>query len=320
MGISIIKAGLLSTVQDLGRWGFQRQGVPVSGAMDRLALRLGNVLLGNDESAAAIECTWTGPSIRFDQDQLISITGANLLPKLNGKEIALWKPMYVPKDAVLSFGKADSEGCRAYICFYGGLDVPLVLGSRSTYLSGKMGGLNGQALVQGDQISFLKAFESVSSTFNWSMDSSLYPNLASRKIRIIAGPHTDRLEKDSLLDLFKQSFEISNSSDRMGYRLKSKMLHLKDKRELLSSGVCFGTIQLPADGQPIILMADHGTTGGYPIIGQVASIDIPLLAQLKPGEHIQFEEIDLRAAQQLLLEQEQQINRLRQGVRLKYES
>lgn len=320
MGISIIKAGLLSTVQDLGRWGFQRQGVPVSGAMDRLALRLGNVLLGNDESAAAIECTWTGPSIRFDQDQLISITGANLLPKLNGREIAMWKPIYVPKDAVLSFGKADSEGCRAYICFYGGLDVPLVLGSRSTYLSGKMGGLNGQALVQGDQISFLKAFESVSSTFNWSMDSSLYPNLASRKIRIIAGPHTARLEKDSLSDLFKQSFEISNSSDRMGYRLKSKMLHLKDKRELLSSGVCFGTIQLPADGQPIILMADHGTTGGYPIIGQVARIDIPLLAQLKPGEHIQFEEIDLRAAQQLLLEQEQQINRLRQGVRLKYES
>ncbi|WP_312137238.1 biotin-dependent carboxyltransferase family protein [Sphingobacterium sp.] len=320
MGISIIKAGLLSTVQDLGRWGFQRQGVPVSGAMDRLALRLGNVLLGNDESAAAIECTWTGPSIRFDQDQLISITGANLLPKLNGKEIAMWKPIYVPKDAVLSFGKADSEGCRAYICFYGGLDVPHVLGSCATYLSGKMGGLNGQALVKGDQISFLKAFESVSSTFNWSMDSSLYPNLASRKIRILAGPHTARLEKDSLLDLFKQSFEISNSSDRMGYRLKSKMLHLKDKRELLSSGVCFGTIQLPADGQPIILMADHGTTGGYPIIGQVASIDIPLLAQLKPGEHIQFEEIDLRAAQQLLLEQEQQINRLRQGVRLKYES
>ncbi|WKK56971.1 biotin-dependent carboxyltransferase family protein [Sphingobacterium sp. BN32] len=320
MGISIIKAGLLSTVQDLGRWGFQRQGVPVSGAMDRLALRLGHVLLGNDESAAAIECTWTGPSIRFDQDQLISITGANLLPKLNGKEIAMWKPIYVPKDAVLSFGKADSEGCRAYICFYGGLDVPLVLGSRSTYLSGKMGGLNGQALVKGDQISFLKAFESVSSTFNWSMDSSLYPNLASRKIRIIAGPHTARLEKDSLSDLFKQSFEISNSSDRMGYRLKSKMLHLKDKRELLSSGVCFGTIQLPADGQPIILMADHGTTGGYPIIGQVASIDIPLLAQLKPGEHIQFEEIDLRAAQKLLLEQEQQINRLRQGVKLKYES
>jgi len=320
MGISIIKAGLLSTVQDLGRWGFQRQGVPLSGAMDRLALRLGHVLLGNDESAAAIECTWTGPSIRFDQDQLISITGANLLPKLNGKEIAMWKPIYVPKDAVLSFGKADSEGCRAYICFYGGLDVPLVLGSRSTYLSGKMGGLNGQALVKGDQISFLKAFESVSSTFNWSMDSSLYPNLASRKIRIIAGPHTARLEKDSLSDLFKQSFEISNSSDRMGYRLKSKMLHLKDKRELLSSGVCFGTIQLPADGQPIILMADHGTTGGYPIIGQVASIDIPLLAQLKPGEHIQFEEIDLRAAQKLLLEQEQQINRLRQGVKLKYES
>lgn len=320
MGISIIKAGLLSTVQDLGRWGFQRQGVPVSGAMDRLALRLGNVLLGNDESAAAIECTWTGPSIRFDQDQLISITGANLLPKLNGREIAMWKPIYVPKDAVLSFGKADSEGCRAYICFYGGLDVPHVLGSCATYLSGKMGGLNGQALVKGDQISFLKAFESVSSTFNWSMDSSLYPNLASRKIRIIAGPHTARLEKDSLSDLFKQTFEISNSSDRMGYRLKSKMLHLKDKRELLSSAVCFGTIQLPADGQPIILMADHGTTGGYPIIGQVASIDIPLLAQLKPGEHIQFEEIDLRAAQQLLLEQEQQINRLSQGVKLKYES
>lgn len=320
MGISIIKAGLLSTVQDLGRWGFQRQGVPVSGAMDRLALRLGNILLGNEESAAAIECTWTGPSIRFDQDQLISITGANLLPKLNGKEIAMWKPIYVPKDAVLSFGKADSEGCRAYICFYGGLDVPHVLGSCATYLSGKMGGLNGQALVKGDQISFLKAFESVSSTFNWSMDSSLYPNLASRKIRILAGPHTARLEKDSLLDLFKQSFEISNSSDRMGYRLKSKMLHLKDKRELLSSGVCFGTIQLPADGQPIILMADHGTTGGYPIIGQVASIDIPLLAQLKPGEHIQFKEIDLRAAQKLLLEQEQQINRLRQGVKLKYES
>lgn len=320
MGISVIKPGLLSTIQDLGRWGFQRFGVPVSGAMDRLALRLGNILLGNDEADAAIECTWTGPSLRFDREQLIAITGANLFPKLNGEEIAMWKPIYVPKDGVLSFGKAETDGCRAYICFYGGLDVPLVLGSRATYMNGKMGGVNGQALVKGDQISFLKSLELGQSTFNWSMDSSLYPNLAGRRVRIMAGTHTDRLESESLSDLFSQAFEISNASDRMGYRLKSKVLDLRDKRELLSSGVTYGTIQLPADGQPIILMADHGTTGGYPIIGQVASIDLPLLAQLKPGEQIRFEEISMQQAQHLLLEQEQQINRLRQGVKLKYES
>ncbi|MCT1525212.1 5-oxoprolinase subunit C family protein [Sphingobacterium hotanense] len=320
MGISVTKPGLLSTIQDLGRWGFQRYGVPVSGAMDRLALRLGNILLGNDEADAAIECTWTGPSLRFDREQLIAITGANLFPKLNGEEIAMWKPIYVPKDGVLSFGKAETDGCRAYICFYGGLDVPLVLGSRATYMNGKMGGVNGQALVKGDQIPFLKSLELGQSTFNWSMDCSLYPNLASRRIRIMAGPHADRLESESLSDLFSQAFEISNASDRMGYRLKSKVLDLRDKRELLSSGVTYGTIQLPADGQPIILMADHGTTGGYPIIGQVASIDLPLLAQLKPGEQIRFEEISMQQAQHLLLEREQQINRLRQGVKLKYES
>lgn len=320
MGISVIKPGLLSTIQDLGRWGFQRFGVPVSGAMDRLALRLGNIILGNDEADAAIECTWMGPSLRFDREQLIAITGANLFPKLNGKEIAMWKPIYVPKDGILSFGKAEADGCRAYICFYGGLDVPLVLGSRATYMNGKMGGINGRALVKGDQISFLKSLELGQSTFNWSMDSSLYPNLAGRRVRIMAGPHTDRLESESLSDLFSQAFEASNASDRMGYRLKSKALALRDKRELLSSGVTYGTIQLPADGHPIILMADHGTTGGYPIIGQVATIDLPLLAQLKPGEQIRFEEISMQQAQHLLLEREQQINRLRKGVKLKYES
>ena len=318
MGISIIKPGMLTTVQDRGRYGFQKSGMVVSGAMDTLAFQLGNMVLGNPENAAALECTIIGPTIRFDKGQRIAITGGDLSPNMDGEPIPMWKPIYVPTGSILSFGQPRS-GCRSYICFFGGLDIPVVLQSRSTYLRGKMGGWHGRALEKGDRIPFCTSTEGHHKTATWQISTNCYTDLRSNTVRVIKGPHLGSFKNESIVDFFSTPFSISNESDRMGYRLMGAALRQKQPTELLSAAVTFGTIQVPSQGHPIVLMADRPTTGGYPIIAQVASIDLPLLAQLKPQEQINFEIVTLAEAQQLLENRYRQINQLRQSIALQYE-
>lgn len=318
MAIRIVKAGMLTTIQDLGRFGFQKSGMAVSGAMDQLALQLGNIILRNQEGEAGIECTMMGPTIYFDEDQCIAITGGNLSPNIDGYPVSMWKPLYVSAGSTLSFGQLIA-GCRSYICFSGGLDVPLILDSRSTYLQGEIGGWYGRPLQKDDRIPFRQQVHRLQQKATWYIHPAIYPDLSYRTIRITKGPHLELFKDSSIVDLFLTPFSIKNESDRMGYRLRCAPLSLRSPVTLPSAAVTFGTIQVPSQDTAIILMADHPTTGGYPIIAQIVTADLPLLAQLKPQEQINFEFATLAEAQQLLENQRHQLDTLKQSIALKYE-
>ena len=317
MGISIVKPGLLTTLQDLGRHGYQKSGMVVSGAMDTLALRIGNLLLGNPVHEAGLECTLTGPLIVFEEDQLIAITGGNLSPQVDGKPVEMWRPLYLHKGSKLSFGKALA-GCRAYLCVYGGFDVPEVLSSKSTYLRAGIGGWEGRALKANDLIPFKRTYQGSLRKFGWLAGRNIYPDLSIRNIQVVKGPEFEQFCEQSIHEFLNRPFGISKEADRMGYRLSGPTLQRKKDNELLSAAVTFGTVQVPGQGLPIVLMADHQTTGGYPRIAQVITTDLTLLAQAQPGQEITFELITLAKAQALLLAREQQINQLQQTITLKY--
>jgi antagonist of KipI len=331
--LRIAGAGLQTTVQDLGRPDHQRDGVPGGGAMDRSALRVGNALVGNDDGAAALEATLIGPAIAFDDPTLIAITGGNLDPTIDGEPAPMWRAMCVPRGATLRFGR-PKVGCRAYVAIAGGVDVPLIFGSRSTYLRAQFGGHEGRALRVSDvlrirepapiaeQIAALVRAghdEGAVAVASWSAGHTLRMRYSSEAVvRLIAGAHAELLAAPSRTKLFSASFNVSSSSDRMGYRLEGVELPLRNPVELLSEGVAFGTMQLPPDGMPIILMADRQTTGGYPRIGEVASVDLPLIAQLKPGDRLRFRPVSVDEAQQAYLLHEQDLAQARLAIALRH--
>lgn len=330
MNVSVIAGGLQTTVQDLGRPATQRQGVPAGGAMDRIALRVGNVLVGNDEGAAALEATLIGPTLAFDHPTLVAITGADLGATVDHEPLPAWHCALVQAGATMRFG-APARGCRAYVAIAGGIDVPVVFGSRSTYLRAEFGGLEGRALRAGDTLALgtpsplsqriaasLEGEQPVCIA-RWSIGPGVRPRYAADVlVHLVPGAHTSALSEQSRDRLFSTQFRVSASSDRMGYRLDGPPLSLSSRIELLSEAVAFGTVQLPPGGAPIILMADRQTTGGYPRIGEVASADLPLVAQLKPGDHIRFRPISLRDAQRLYLAREQELAEARLAIALRF--
>jgi antagonist of KipI len=301
--------------------------------MDRSALRVGNALVGNDDGAAALEATLIGPAIAFDDPTLIAITGGNLDPTIDGEPAPMWRAMCVPRGATLRFGR-PKVGCRAYVAIAGGVDVPLIFGSRSTYLRAQFGGHEGRALRVSDvlrtrepapiaeQIAALVRAghdEGAVAVASWSAGRTLRMRYSSEAVvRLIAGAHAELLAAPSRTKLFSASFNVSSSSDRMGYRLEGVELPLRNPVELLSEGVAFGTMQLPPDGMPIILMADRQTTGGYPRIGEVATVDLPLVAQLKPGDRLRFRPVSVDEAQQAYLLHEQDLAQARLAIALRH--
>ncbi|NRG46766.1 biotin-dependent carboxyltransferase family protein [Bacillus sp. CRN 9] len=330
--ITIIKPGLLTSIQDLGRYGFQKYGVIASGVMDQIAHRVANLLVGNKESESTIEMTLIGPTIQFHENTLIAITGGDLSPAINGKAIGTWKPIFVKKGSVLSFGKCQA-GCRAYLAAAGGFSVPFIMGSKSTYLRAEIGGNEGRALKKHDAIHIgnpssiaLKMIHfyqpQLSSDFvsgRWAVDASLIPIYQKRKsIRVLKGRHYHLFTKQSQQKLYEEGFEVSSQSDRMGYRLTGPALALEKPEEMISEAVAFGTIQVPPGGDPIILLADRQTTGGYPKIAQIASVDLPFLAQAKPGDTLHFTEITHEEAQRLILEKEKVLQELKVGIKHKF--
>lgn len=319
MGIKVIKAGMLTTIQDLGRIGYRKDGVIESGAMDKDALLMGNLLLGNEETEAGLECTLSGPTLLFENEALIAITGADLSAEIDGAAVEMWRPILVAKGAVLSFGEALA-GCRAYLTVQGGFDIPQVLGSYSTYLRAGFGGFEGRALKKGDQIAFKQEIPVLPERLNWSLSRGMYASLNPEVIRVIKGPEFDLFQEKSIADLFIKAFTISNAADRMGYQLEGPLLQLKTNKEMLSSAVAFGTVQVTAEGSPVVLMADHQTTGGYPRILQVLSVDLGKLAQLRSGQVIQFEMLTLKQAQKLLTARTEEINQLKQSLTFKYKN
>jgi antagonist of KipI len=317
MGIKIIKAGLQTTVQDVGRTGYRKDGIIVSGAMDTLALQIGNLLLGNEMGEAGLECTLLGPKILFETAQLVALTGGDISPAVDGVAVKMWRPLYVKKGSVLSFG-ASVWGCRTYLTVFGGFKLHEVLGSYSTYLKAGFGGYNGRALKNEDILSFHKIYKGTEKLFNWSLDLKLYPDLDGEMIRVLKGPEYDLFTDQSLALLEEEKFQITNEADRMGYRLQGAALQMTEAKEMLSSAVCFGTVQVTPGGSAIILMADHQTTGGYPRVLQVITADLTRLAQMKSGQQIRFKLVTLAEARAALLLREKQVKQLKQAITFKY--
>lgn len=333
--IKVLKTGLLTTIQDKGRFGYQKQGIIASGVMDPIAQRIANLLVGNNEYEAVLEMTLAGPKLEFQSDALIAISGGDLSPSINGKAVKQWRPVYVKEGSVLTFGQAK-KGCRAYLAIAGSIDVPIVMGSKSTYLRAGIGGFEGRGLQSEDLLSTGSpsdiaqervaelAKEANGNAFlemDWYVASDFAPNFnEQQEVRVIKGREYEWFSAKSKEDFLTSSYTISTQSDRMGYRLEGTSLYRDNEASLLSEAVAFGTIQVPSNGQPIILLADRQTTGGYPKIAQIASVDLPIIGQIKPGSTIRFTEISLDEAQELYLQREKKIQELIQGIQLKTKS
>jgi len=299
---------MLTTVQDKGRYGYQRYGMPIAGAMDVFSLRLANLLVGNDENAACLETTFTGPEIHFTADGAVALTGADMGPAVNGIPVPINKTLKVTRGDTLSFSGLRN-GFRTYISFAGGIDVPSVMGSRSTYLRANLGGFAGRAMVAGDE---LQLGETKGGIREASIPEGLIPRYQSgQTIRIISGPEVSRFTMDGIHSFLTSEYRITEKSDRMGYRLSGKSVtHTEAGADIISSGISRGTVQVPGNGQPIILMADRQSSGGYTRIACVISADLTLVAQMKPGDTIRFLEVTIDKAQEIFAERDLLLRKL----------
>lgn len=326
MSIHVLHPGLLTTIQDRGRFGSQKYGVIVSGAMDQLSHRIANMLVDNNENEATLEVTFFGTRLECKKDNLIAITGGDLQPTINGKKAPMWRPILLQKGERLHFSSAR-KGSRAYIAIAGGIDVPEVMGSKSTYIYAEMGGFNGRPLKKGDTllsgkrssvaerlIEHLKRDHSVT----WSVHSNHFFSFPKKQtIRVLKGSEFDRFTEESKQAFTSDYFKVTTDADRMGYQLTGETLHLLEPINMLSEGVTYGTIQVPTSGQLIILMADRQTTGGYPKIAQVITADLPKLAQLQPNDDIEFSIVNMDEAEHALFQQEKDLRELALAIQFK---
>jgi antagonist of KipI len=296
----VIKKGLITTFQDLGRYGYQQYGVVVSGAMDPLALQLGNIVVGNKRSEAGIEITMIGPELMALSAMTIAITGGDLSPKINGKSVPLWKSIVIKEGDTITFGR-PLQGIHTYLTVSGGFQAPIIMGSKSTYMKAGIG----QPIENGDILYS-------ESDRVWKQKRTIKESMViqyEREItaRVIEGPHHTRFTDEGLHSFYSSTYTVKQG-DRMGFRLEGpeKISHVYGA-DITSDAIPFGGIQVPAKGQPIILMADRQTTGGYTRIGTVISEDIPKIAQLPPGGKIRFEKIEIDEAQVLYRKRENQL-------------
>lgn len=310
--IEVVEPGLLTTVQDLGRYGYQRYGVPVSGAMDQFALRGANLLVGNDEGEAGLEITLIGPRLRFLTNTVIAVTGADLAPTLDGQPLPMWQAHEVSRGSTLLF-TSIRDGVRSYLSVAGGIDVPVVLGSRSTFTRATIGGLDGRALAQGDTLSALEGV-TTNTGGKRAMAVSRVPVYGhSHKVRVVLGPQDDAFTPHGIETFLSASYTVTSQSDRVGYRLEGPRIEHVAGADIVSDGIPFGAVQVVGDGMPIILMADRGSTGGYTKIAAVISADLTSLAQAVPGDTITFQSITVEEAHRVLREQEQLLRAIVHG-------
>jgi antagonist of KipI len=296
--IKILDAGPQTTVQDLGRIGQMRYGIPPSGPVDRFAFVLANRLVGNQDTAAALECTLIGPRFEITVAGAVSVTGADMPVSVNGEAVAGWATIAVKPGDVVKLGAART-GVRSYIGFAGGLDVPLVLGSRSTYLRGRVGGLQGRALTKGDQ---LEIFPSGPVKPRQVAERVIPDYTGEPTIRAVPGPQDDRFTAEGLEALFGGRYEVLPQSDRMGSRLRGPRIAHARGHDIVSDGIALGSIQVPGDGQPIVLLVDRQSTGGYTKVATICSSDIWRVGQARPGQSLRFQPIGVDAAHRLLRE------------------
>lgn len=308
MDLEILDAGLLTTIQDLGRRGSQKYGVTVGGAMDTFALRAANRLVGNPEGNAAMEIRSSGVLMRVFEKSIVAVTGARFSLTVDERPVPMDTAVFMRPSQVLEFG-AHSSGVWAYLAVNGGFDAPCVLGSRATDLRGNFGGWEGRALKAGDQIDFGEhVFNLGRAGVTLSPEFARYYE-SPAPFAVVRGPHNDYFRADAFAKFLNNDFAISESSDRMGLNLRGHAVERLEV-ELMSCGVTRGVIQVPRDGNPIVLMADHQTAGGYPIIATVIRADLPRLAQKSIGEKISFREIKMEEAVSALAELERLISQI----------
>ncbi len=325
MKVVVTRAGFLSTVQDLGRIGFRRDGVGLSGALDPHALRVANSLAGNEPSVAGIEMSLGAMRLRFEDDRVVAWCGGDFDVFIAGVELRAGRVGFVSRGDELSI-TASEEGGYAWLAISGGIDVPEVLGSRATDLRAKFGGQEGAALRDGQELALgpmsdearrIAARLQQASVGHWSPPRT-WSNTAKQAgwLRFVRGAEWDLFTPGAQVDFVRDEFEATQESDRMGVRLKGALLRRLANDELLSEAVVPGTIQVPPSGQPILLLGDCQTIGGYPKIAHVITVDLPLAAQLRPGNPVRFVEVSLAEAHRLLVERERNFNRFQIGLRL----
>lgn len=340
-GLRVVRPGVAASVQDLGRFGYRHIGVGSSGAMDSYALQVANLLTGNGIDSAAIEFAVAGGELLAETELLIALCGAYMVPTVDGEELPMWRPVLVKRGAVIRL-RGASSGCRAYLAAAGGIGVPVVMGSRSTDARAGLGGLAGRRLAAGDAVpcgaaggaaapspwaaAWMAALERRRAALEaqaarpvrwaaapWFAPPAAYAGGGGDGIELRAMPEETRLSEAAAL--FRERYEVAPASDRMGVRLAGPPIASGPGAELLSHGVAPGAVQLPAGGSPIVLAADCQTTGGYPVIAHVASVDMPLLAQAKPGEAIRFKPVTLEEAQRLDRERQNGLRALEAAIR-----
>ncbi len=297
--IDVINGGILTTIQDSGRYGYQELGIPTSGAMDDYNFRLANILVGNKLDEAVLEMTYFGPTLKFNEDLTLAITGSDMSPKINGQAIPMFETIKVKAGDTLQFGKVN-EGIRSYLAFGGSIDVPMVNGSKSTHIKTKMGGIDGRALKAKDTLNIKKSREK---TMRRIPEKYLPKFSHCNILRVVLGPQDDYFTEKGIHDLFRSGgYQVTKDFDRMGIRLKGTEIEHKETADIISDGTNFGSIQVPANGQPIILVADRQTTGGYTKIGNVITPDLPKLAQMTFLDKVLFQKVTIEEAQKLTLE------------------
>ena len=298
-------------MQDWGRFGYQDCGVPVSGAMDRMALRIGNVLVGNQEGEAGLEITLGGFKAEFLSDMSFAVTGVDHCASLNGRSIPNWTSLSAAQGDLLTIDQARS-GCRFYLALAGGIEAPLVMGSKSTYLRGGFGGFHGRRLARGD---ILRIGRPVGKPIT-EHPATLIPRYSDEPLlRVILGPQDDRISEEGLASFLSQQYQVSERSDRMGCVLRGPAITHKDGADIISDGTIAGAVQVPGNGQPIVLMADCQTIGGYVRIATVVTFDLPLLAQVRPGCAVRFAAISLLDAREIYLKREFRFRRFLERYR-----
>ena len=312
MGFTVISPGPLTTVQDLGRFGYQSIGFAPSGVMDYRAAVLANLLVGNSKEEAVLEATLLPPMLEFHTGNVIAITGGDFEAKLNEIPILPYQAISVKAGDTLQFGM-PKNGCRCYIAFAGGMDIKKVMGSCSLNNRCQIGGIEGRKLKAMDQIGFKNPVPFLSYMKRRNLleerKKALEGN-TSKILRVVCGMQKDRITKEGIKTFFKAPYSVTNESDRMGYRLCGEKISVKEKADIVSDGIVLGAIQIPSSGQPIIMLCDRQTTGGYVKLGAVCFVDIAKIAQAKMGDVFHFQKISLRKAQKLYRKEEKEFEKL----------
>ena len=329
MSLRILQPGIQTTLQDLGRWGNQHLGVPVSGAMDEFASAMANLLVGNDEHAACLEFVMSNASFTVEDDCLMAFCGKGTEVWAQGENIPLWRSCLVKAGTEIKM-RPVSRGYRTYLSVAGGFQVLPVMNSRSTYEPAQLGGLAGRALQQNDKLVVEPTASAISfhmidtlarenrnlAVSHWTVDFKTPPDYSREFIRMVKGPEWDWFTDEAQGRFFGSGFTLSVQSNRMGFRMLGKPLSFKNQTELISTAVCKGTLQVTNDGSLVMLMSDCQTTGGYPRIAQTAAVDLAVCAQLRPNDTVAFTEISGTDAERLYLERELELRQVKQNIEL----